>query len=239
MLHYVTFIFVLFVLIYKNDKQKHITTYHVTRMKTYICICYLNVLIAVLFTWCVFGCACVLLPRSHKRGMIVVKLMPNCRKINMFKPNSKIAWICYVLMLMWHHCHAIFSMTSVLSLAISLKWINYYFIGVWFLANNHHILIWLRSSPGLNSVMLCNLFVMARCQTYDCLLLTALQAISYHELLPHWGQCGFMQCAFYWSVVQKRLISLFYFVRILVKLIAWIQGSFYVCTWTTRDDVTL
>ena len=88
MLHYVTFIFVLFVLIYKNDKQKHITTYHVTRMKTYICICYLNVLIAVLFTWCVFGCACVLLPRSHKRGMIVVKLMPNCGKINMFKPTS-------------------------------------------------------------------------------------------------------------------------------------------------------
>ena len=56
-------------------------------MKSYICICYLDVLIAVLFTCCVFGCTCVLLPRSHKRGMIVVKLVPNCGKINMFKPN--------------------------------------------------------------------------------------------------------------------------------------------------------
>ena len=85
--HYVTFIFVLSVLMYKNNKQTHITTYYVTRMKPYICICYLNVLITVLFTWCVFECACVLLPRSHKRGMIVVKLMPNCGKINMFKPS--------------------------------------------------------------------------------------------------------------------------------------------------------
>ena len=78
---------------HENVDRRH-KPMNVTRMKTYICICYLNVLITVLFTRCVFGCACVLLPRSHKRGMIVVKLMPNCGKINMFKPSR---WILQIM----------------------------------------------------------------------------------------------------------------------------------------------
>ena len=81
-------------------------------MKTYICICYLNVLIAVLFTWCVCGCACVLLPRSHKRGMIVVKLMPNCGKINMFKPMDFVHFPLPWTRFQWRHTSVMASQTT-------------------------------------------------------------------------------------------------------------------------------
>ena len=47
---------------------ENITTYFVIRMKTYIFIFYVNMVITVLFTWCALICTCVLLLPPPKEG---------------------------------------------------------------------------------------------------------------------------------------------------------------------------